>query len=169
MSHFLSWQVRTSRLLRANDLVSSRAYPTIHYCETSSLQYGPAAPSVSRRQNFWRRRERLVDWLCRERVSVVHLTPGISQLIGDVALSDAAGGESESVLPALRLVFFGGDVLTRRHVAAMRRLAPTARCVNFYGATETPQAMGYSVLDDSIPEETGCPSEGELTTYNSSS
>jgi acyl-CoA synthetase (AMP-forming)/AMP-acid ligase II/acyl carrier protein len=46
-------------------------------------------------------------------------------------------------LPAVRRVFFGGDVLTRGEVARIRELAPNATIGSFYGATETQRAVGY--------------------------
>ena len=78
--------------------------------------------------------EALVQWLQAQQVTVCHLTPPLARLIGQ------ASGE----LPALplRLAFFGGDLLRAGDVSGLRRLAPGVRCVNFYGATETPQAMG---------------------------
>jgi acyl-coenzyme A synthetase/AMP-(fatty) acid ligase len=74
----------------------------------------------------------LADWLAREAVSVLHLTPALGRLL------TAAAAEP---LPALRHAFFGGDRLTPVDVDRFRELAPNARCVNFYGATETPQAI----------------------------
>ncbi|PYS77698.1 MAG: hypothetical protein DMF66_08945, partial [Acidobacteria bacterium] len=77
---------------------------------------------------------RLAGWMRREGISVAHLTPAMLQLL-----------TNDSTLASLRYAFFGGDVLTRRHLAQLRQLAPLATGVNFYGATETPQAMGYFV------------------------
>ncbi len=74
----------------------------------------------------------LARWLGQEGVSVIHLTPAMGRLL-------AAGGAR---LP-LRHVFFGGDLLTATDVERMTRLAPDADIVNYYGATETPQALGY--------------------------
>ena len=73
-------------------------------------------------------------WFEREKISVAHLTPQTTQLLTD---------GSEKKLPALRRAFFGGDILTRSVLARFQALAPSAECVNFYGATETPQAMGF--------------------------
>ncbi len=42
-------------------------------------------------------------------------------------------------------------MLTGRDVAGLQALAPDVRCVNLYGATETPQAMGWHAV---TPEET---------------
>jgi amino acid adenylation domain-containing protein/FkbM family methyltransferase len=81
----------------------------------------------------------LAEWMAREEVSVAHLTPGLAQLLADGAGEDLR-------LPALRLVAFGGDLLTAGGAARVRLVAPAAALVNFYGATETPQAMGFHPL-----------------------
>ncbi len=81
--------------------------------------------------------EDLLRWLAREAVTVVHLTPAMADVV--TIGSDPA----IAALPCLRHVFFGGDALTLATVAALRGLAPAARFVNYYGASETPQAMGF--------------------------
>jgi amino acid adenylation domain-containing protein len=87
---------------------------------------------------------RLREWLGRNRISVIHLTPALGELIyGGAARSDG------SALPALRYAFFGADRLTRHDVARLKRVAPGVTCVNYYGTTETPQAMGFF----QVPEE----------------
>ena len=65
-------------------------------------------------------------------VTVAHLTPAMAQLLA---------APKDAHLPALRLACFGGDVLRAGDVARLRAIAPNAHAVNFYGATETPQAM----------------------------
>src|SRR5689334_9071673 len=75
-------------------------------------------------------------WLAAQRISVAHVTPGIAALLGGAAESDAG-----RPLTSLRHVFFGGDALTGDTVQRMDRLAPLATITNFYGATETPQAV----------------------------
>jgi amino acid adenylation domain-containing protein len=84
---------------------------------------------------------RVGPWMAGQGVTVAHLTPALGRLI-------VAGG---TVLPALRHAFFGGDVLTVADVWRLRSLAPGALCVNYYGATETPQGMGFFVVPDSAP------------------
>jgi acyl-coenzyme A synthetase/AMP-(fatty) acid ligase/acyl carrier protein len=69
---------------------------------------------------------------------VLHLTPALSQMI------TTGGGNSN--LSSLRYAFFAADLLTRHDVARLTAIAPEATCVNFYGATETPQAMGFYVV-----------------------
>jgi amino acid adenylation domain-containing protein len=87
----------------------------------------------------------LVEWMGRERITVSHLTPATMQLI--------AAGAEDATLPALRLACFGGDVLRAADVRTLRSMAPGARAVNFYGATETPQAMGAWPVPDDLSAE----------------
>ncbi|MCP4655643.1 MAG: AMP-binding protein, partial [bacterium] len=82
----------------------------------------------------------LAQWLRREQITVVHLTPAMGQLL--------VTGEARETLPALRYLFFGGEPLTRPLLTRLRALAPEASCVNFYGTTETPQAMGYFIVPE---------------------
>lgn len=81
----------------------------------------------------------LVGWLDRVEATVNHLTPAVAELLCE------AGPEAR--LPALRRVFLGGDVLHPGLVERLRELAPGATCVNYYGTTETPQAMGFQQVD----------------------
>jgi len=79
----------------------------------------------------------LARWAGEHQISVLHVVPSLAQLL------TRAGGR----LPALRYVFFGGEPLGRQDVARLREVAPQATAVNFYGATETPQAVGYHLVD----------------------
>ena len=79
----------------------------------------------------------LFSWLHDNEITITHLTPSLSQIIA------AGSAEAGQILPKLRYVFFGGEALTRRVVKDVRAIAPNATCVNFYGATETPQAMAF--------------------------
>ncbi|HEX8905295.1 MAG TPA: non-ribosomal peptide synthetase, partial [Longimicrobiaceae bacterium] len=76
----------------------------------------------------------LAAWFAEQGITITHLTPAMGQL-----LATGAGAR----LDALRLAAFGGDVLGARDVARLRELAPRAEVVNFYGATETPQAIAF--------------------------
>ena len=82
---------------------------------------------------------RLHRWMQERRITVAHLTPSLGRLLVPRETPAAR-------LAALRLVCFGGETLTRSTLGEIRALAPTARCVNFYGTTETPQAMGCHVI-----------------------
>jgi thioesterase domain-containing protein/acyl carrier protein len=92
----------------------------------------------------------LSSWMKQQKITVAHLTPAMAGL-----LTQPSEGESaEQSLPALRYVFFGGDVLSPRDVALVTGLAPQAACINFYGATETPQAVAWCPIDPIQPLQT---------------
>jgi amino acid adenylation domain-containing protein len=90
----------------------------------------------------------LAAWMQEREISITHLTPAVSQLLTQKPDEQGEGGVEPFVLRHLRYAFFGGDVLTSRHVLQLRRMAPSVQCVNFYGTTETPQAMSYLILDE---------------------
>ncbi|HEX9939239.1 MAG TPA: non-ribosomal peptide synthetase, partial [Longimicrobium sp.] len=83
----------------------------------------------------------LAEWMDAAGVTVAHLTPATAQML---AVDD------EASLPAMRLACFGGDVLRAGDVERLRRIAPSVRAVNFYGATETPQAMAAFPVPDGV-------------------
>ncbi|MEM7351561.1 MAG: amino acid adenylation domain-containing protein [Acidobacteriota bacterium] len=80
----------------------------------------------------------LARWLRQEGVTVCHLTPAMGQLL--------TTGDQEALIPNLRYLFFGGDRLLHTDLARIRRAAPGAAVVNFFGATETPQAVASQVV-----------------------
>ena len=83
---------------------------------------------------------RLAEWMEQQRITVAHLTPAMGTLLAQPS------GRRKDVSPSLstlRYAFFGGDVLTSHDVELVCGLAPQARCISFYGATETPQAMAW--------------------------
>jgi amino acid adenylation domain-containing protein len=86
--------------------------------------------------------QRLRDWMRSHGVTVAHMTPAMGHVLAEGA---------EEALPELRQIFFGGDMLSQRTLEKIRQVAPVARCVNFYGTTETPQAMGYHVIETESP------------------
>ncbi len=88
---------------------------------------------------------RLSDWVADHGITVLHLTPALGQVI-------ASGTEDRIALTLLRHLFWGGDVLGPKLARAFRGIAPNAAQVRFYGTTETPQAMAFSVVE---PDEAG--------------
>ena len=93
---------------------------------------------------------RVVEWMAREGITVANLTPAMAQL-----LTETGSREAPPQVGSLRYVFTVGDVLTRRTVARLRRMAPSVTCINFYGSTETQRAVSYFV----VPPDWGLPSE----------
>lgn len=86
---------------------------------------------------------RLATWLRAENVTVAHLTPQLTRL-----LVTGCRETDTRLLPALRLIALAGDQATDADVRDLRRLAPGARIVNFYGTTETPQAQAWHDVTD---------------------
>jgi amino acid adenylation domain-containing protein len=93
---------------------------------------------------------RLLDWLEERQITVLHLTPQIVRMI-------AAGQGRARGLTALRLVAVAGDQLTEGDAAVLRRIAPRARLVNFYGTTETPQAQAYWEIPETVSDQEMAP------------
>jgi acyl-CoA synthetase (AMP-forming)/AMP-acid ligase II/acyl carrier protein len=75
---------------------------------------------------------------------VLHLTPALGRL-----LKTARG----KTLPSIRRIFFGGDLLLRDDVRAIHNLAPNAKIVSLYGATETQRAVGYWQATDELVDD----------------
>ncbi|HBL30033.1 MAG TPA: non-ribosomal peptide synthetase, partial [Acidobacteria bacterium] len=89
---------------------------------------------------------RLARWMQEHGITVAHLTPALGEV-----LTEPPG----ITLETLRLAFFGGDVLPRHTVERMRGMAPGCACINYYGATETPQGMGFHEV--SLPDRERIP------------
>ena len=162
LSHFLPWLRRRFALSPGDrySMLSGLAHDPLHRDLFTPLATGAAVliPDPERLEEpGW-----LGGWLRREGVTVAHLTPALGQLLTAEAEGAAereseagSGGESEAgppvTAPSLRWIFLVGDVLTRRDVARLRRLAPAATCVNYYGSTETQRAVGYHVAAAAPP------------------
>lgn len=86
----------------------------------------------------------LARWVRAAGVTIAHLTPPLGQVL-------LAGSERPGELPALRRLFWGGARLSPALVAEAARAAPGALQVNFYGATETPQAAAFHICEDLDP------------------
>jgi amino acid adenylation domain-containing protein len=80
----------------------------------------------------------LSEWMLKQRITVSHLTPPMGALIAESATVQ---------LPALRYMFLGGELLTQRGAALLKQMSPAAQIVNFYGTTETPQAIAWHPID----------------------
>ncbi|PYQ65419.1 MAG: non-ribosomal peptide synthetase, partial [Acidobacteria bacterium] len=138
LSHFLGWHERTFGLGEGDrfSLLSGLAHdPLLRDLFTPLWTGGELRVPAPERMGEpgW-----LAGWLAAEGVTVAHLTPAMARLL---ALEETA-----APLEALRLVCSAGEALAGGDVERLRRLAPRARLVNFYGATETPQAMGWKIV-----------------------
>jgi amino acid adenylation domain-containing protein/FkbH-like protein len=153
VSHFLQWYSRTFELGETErfSMLSGLAHDPLLRDIFAPLWLG--ATLCIPGEDEMSGTGRLTEWMKREQVSVAHLVPAMIQLMdGTTQESNAqtathpAATDDQRALEALRYVFFSGDVLTTRDIWRIRKLAPSATCVNFYGTTETPQAMGYFIV-----------------------
>ncbi len=148
LGHFLRWHAFTFSLDESDrfSLLSGLSHDPLLRDVFTPLWLGATlcipAPGV------YREPAQLAAWLGRARISVAHLSPALAQ-----QLADAAG--PEAAFPDLRYAFFGGDRLRWRDVARLLRRAPRVTCVNCYGATETPQVMGFSIVSAEGAERFG--------------
>ncbi|MGA9768828.1 MAG: amino acid adenylation domain-containing protein, partial [Blastocatellia bacterium] len=144
LSHFLDWHSRTFNLKQ-----------TDRFCMLSGLSHDPLlrdifAPLWSGATlcipdpDFIGSALKLRDWMRQEEISIAHLTPSMSHILTQAIPNDSS--EENIALPSLRYGFFGGEVLTWQDVNRLEAIAPSITCVNYYGATETPQAMGYFIV-----------------------
>jgi amino acid adenylation domain-containing protein len=88
----------------------------------------------------------LSPWLAKQAITVLHLTPALGQVI-------FSGAQDGPPLNLIKYFFWGGDALSSKLSKRMRSIAPNATQVNFYGTTETPQAMSCFVVDSASEEE----------------
>ena len=141
ISHFLPWQSETFELKESDhySLLSGLGYNHLHRDLFTALATG-ATLHVPRAEEL-QDPVQLVPWLRCHEISILHLTPALGRLL------QTAEGQ---ILPAIRRIFFGGDLLPRRDVAAIRMLAPHAAIASFYGATETQRAVGYVLVDETV-------------------
>ena len=140
LPHFVEWHVQ-QHALAAQDrfsLLSGVAHDPLLRDIFTPLAIGATLCIPEQAELF--EPARLVRWLESEQVSIVHLTPALGELI-------ATGADTGIKLHALRRMFWGGEVLGRSTIQRVKQVASNALHVNFYGTTETPQAMSHHTLE----------------------
>ena len=142
LSHFLQWHSQTFEFNQADrfSMLSGLSHDPLIRDIFTPLSLG-ATLYIPQQQDI-ETPEQLSKWMVQQKITVSHLTPQMGQLLTI---------NSRISQPSQRYFFFGGDILTVQDVDRITNFAPFARCVNFYGATETPQAMGYFIVPK--PEE----------------
>lgn len=89
----------------------------------------------------------LAKWLQNNKISVSHITPSMLHFI------DCNGYENVQV-NSLKHVVIGGEALNKDDILSFKKVFPSANAINGYGATETPQIMGYNIVSlDSYTED----------------
>jgi amino acid adenylation domain-containing protein len=139
--HFLDWHCRTFGLEETDrfSMLSGLSHDPLVRDIFTPLWLGATLFVPDGRDETL---DRWANWMGRTEITVAHLTPAL----GRVLTGSRSPENGDRRFGSLRHVFFGGDPLGDRDLSAMRRAAPDASVVSFYGATETPQAMGYCRL-----------------------
>ncbi|MCK1387658.1 non-ribosomal peptide synthetase [Bradyrhizobium sp. 21] len=79
-------------------------------------------------------------WIAEQAITVWHTTPHLADLVAEAG--------QEASLVQLRRIFLGGDKCRWQTIGSLKRLAPNTQIVNFFGATETPQAVAWFDVDE---------------------
>ncbi len=134
LSHFLQWHIKTFDLKETDRfaMLSGISHDPLLRDIFTPLSMG-ATLCVPNPEDIVP--GRLSEWMKKEEVSITHLTPTMGQILAEKP--------QDLICTSLRYVFFGGDKLTKYDVYRIQKLSPSVTCVNLYGATETPQAVGY--------------------------
>ena len=138
LSHFFQWHTQQFGLRESDhfSMLSGLAHDPVLRDIFTPLTLG-AALCIPEQEEMLSSTG-LFSWMKREEISIAHLTPAMEQIL----VSRDAGNRQDR-LDSLRYAFLAGETLTWQHVESLRTISPAVTCVNFYGATETPQAMGY--------------------------
>lgn len=139
--HFIQWHTRQHRFSRDDRfcLLSGLGHDPVYRDVFTPLSIG--ATVVCPAQSTLIDPSALANWIQAQRISVIHLTPPLGKLIETGAKLGALTFE------ALRWFFWGGDALSKTLYQQIRVIAPHAGNVNFYGTTETPQAMAFHRIE----------------------
>ncbi len=139
LTHFLPWRQRTFGL-DENDrysMLSGLSHDPLHRDVFTPLMLG--ACICIPEQEVIETQGSLAEWMKEQQITIANLTPAMGQLLAET---------ETCTLPSVRYTFLVGDVLTKRDVARLKKLAPAMTCVNYYGSTETQRAVSYFVVSD---------------------
>ncbi len=141
LNHFIEWHIKHHKLSQ-NDRFSF----------LSGLSHDPALRDIFTPLSlgatlFIPNQSTLLDpfelaqWLQDHSINVLHLTPSLGSVIA---------ANPNAALDKIRYFFWGGETLSPKISKQIFRIAPNGSQVNFYGSTETPQAMSYFAIDSKI-------------------
>jgi L-2-aminoadipate reductase len=74
---------------------------------------------------------RLALWFKNNNITITCLTPAMGQLLATKSSNE------DTLLPDLRYAFFVGDVLTKKFVGHLNKIAVNCKIINMYGSTGT--------------------------------
>ncbi|MFJ2261525.1 amino acid adenylation domain-containing protein [Streptomyces sp. NPDC087844] len=135
VTNMLRWMQHTyridgsDRLLQKTPTAFDASVPELFWPLTSGATLVLAAPGSHRDPHT------LARLICREAISVVQFVPTVLDAFLDVLAADA--DTAKQCERTLRMVFSGGEVLTRTTVDRFHSLLPGVPLHNVYGPTET--------------------------------
>jgi amino acid adenylation domain-containing protein len=137
LTHFLPWMEATFGFRESDrfSLLSGLSYNQLQREIFTALSLG-ARLCIPNPEEIGRL-GRLDEWMRQHEISVVHLTPAMGQLLAET---------SRQKITSVRQVFFAGDLLRMHNVDSARELLPLATFANFYVASETQRAAGYTII-----------------------
>jgi amino acid adenylation domain-containing protein len=146
LSHFLPWRKQTFNLTKSDrhSMLSGLSHDPLHRDIFLPLSLGATICAPDPDQIH--QPGKLADWLIKTEIAIANLTPAMCQLITGHARKNFTAA-------SLRYAFFVGDQLTINEVTSLKRLFPEVQCVNYYGATETQQALSYFPISDNVLAE----------------
>lgn len=136
--HFLDWYIKRFAFGRADrfSLLSGLGYDPMLRDIFTALSSGGSVWIPS--PEHLHARFGVSRWLKETAISVVHTTPSLAALVFD--------NNAGMSLPDLKVVALGGEPLSWKRANCVAQVASEASIVNFYGTTETPQAVAYHTL-----------------------
>ena len=93
----------------------------------------------------------LLDYLKEHHVNTLYWVPTALCMLANL------GALSETHIPDLRLVMFGGEVMPTRQLNMWREAYPDVMFVIQYGPTEMTDICAYYILDRAIPDQEAIP------------
>jgi amino acid adenylation domain-containing protein len=157
VTHFFAWQQRQFGLSSSDrvSVLSGLAHDPLLRDVLMPLWVGGTVCMPP--QSCYELPNRLFEWMRDSGITLAHLTPSLGNLLLASSKKSQGGG-----LESLKYAFFGGEMLKYSLVRRLREFAPRATIVNCYGATETPQVVGFHVVTDREVREAS--SDNELGT-----
>lgn len=140
--HFLEWQRRTFSISESDrfSLLSGLSHDPVLRDIFAPLSVGACLCIPSDEIIF--STGGLGKWLIKKKVTVTHITPQMGKIISSTA--------QQSEMNDVRLCFIGGDRLRQNDIHMLRSVMQQTALINVYGASETPQVMGYYVVPNAI-------------------
>lgn len=142
LAHFIQWEIQSFELSNDDNfsMLSGLAHDPILRDIFVPLSLGATLHIPDRKTLL--SPNLLYAWLKDNNITVCHTTPPLSR-----TLFEFYKFQRPQYKLCLRYAFLGGDNLRKDDVKNFISISPNIKCVNYYGATETPQAMAFSIVN----------------------